>query len=177
MSDVKNVPLKSTPNDFKEGKNKVLNEDQAELNAAAAPVISMESLQQEFERDVRKEFGTSEVEVGTISYEADRLAAKEAEKTRTITVPTDVTNTDRKYIHELSRNLGLKNTSASKGESRCITVTEQINTGVFKRVRVRIPDTDVGGRQVELGARLVVDSMPYVHSVSSVYKADKVFKG
>ena len=96
MSDVKNVPLKSTPNDFKEGKNKVLNEDQAELNAAAAPVISMESLQQEFERDVRKEIGTSEVEVGTISYEADRLAAKEAEKTRTITVPTDVTNTDRK---------------------------------------------------------------------------------
>ena len=51
------------------------------------------------------------------------------------------------YVHELSRNLGLKSKSSGKGDSRCITVTKNMDTGVVQRAV--IPDLNVGGKQAE----------------------------
>ena len=48
--------------------------------------------------------------------------------TRTsLTMPTDLSNTERKFLHSLAGQLGLKSKSSGKGENRCITVTRMSN--------------------------------------------------
>ena len=41
-----------------------------------------------------------------------------------ITLPSNLTNTQRKFVHELSKQMGLKSKSHGKGEQRCITVSK-----------------------------------------------------
>ena len=48
--------------------------------------------------------------------------------TRTsLTMPTDLSNTERKFLHSLAGQLGLKSKSSGKGENRCITVSRMSN--------------------------------------------------
>ena len=51
-----------------------------------------------------------------------------------IAMPSDLTNTERKYIHELARGLGLKSKSEGKGENRFIKVWKLETGGKREKV-------------------------------------------
>lgn len=44
-----------------------------------------------------------------------------------VTFPTTLTNIERKFLHKLAEELGLKSQSKGKGEDRCITVTKPVS--------------------------------------------------
>ncbi|KAL9179975.1 hypothetical protein ACHAXT_007945 [Thalassiosira profunda] len=49
---------------------------------------------------------------------------RETDGEESITLPSDLTNTQRKFVHELSKKMGLKSKSHGKGEGRRITVSK-----------------------------------------------------
>lgn len=49
---------------------------------------------------------------------------RETENQDSITMPPDLTNTQRKFVHELSRQLGLKSKSYGKGEERRVVISK-----------------------------------------------------
>ncbi len=52
------------------------------------------------------------------------LDLRENESVDKIEMPTDLSNTERKFLHELASQLGLKSKSTGKGEDRRITITK-----------------------------------------------------
>jgi hypothetical protein len=54
------------------------------------------------------------------------MALRESgEETTSATLPPDLTNTERKFVHSLSMQFGLVSKSHGKGEKRCITVSKR----------------------------------------------------
>ena len=49
--------------------------------------------------------------------------------TDSITLPADLTNTQRKFVHELSKQMGLKSKSYGKGEGRRVVVSKVLGSG------------------------------------------------
>jgi hypothetical protein len=76
--------------------------------------------------------GEKGADIHTVSEE-DRIrltrvlmALRESdEDTASTTLPPDLTNTERKFVHSLSMQLGLVSKSYGKGEKRCITVSKR----------------------------------------------------
>ena len=77
--------------------------------------------------------GQKGADVHTVS-ESDRIRFtqllidfREDHSRDSLTMPTDLTNTERKFLHSLAGQLGLKSKSSGKGENRCITVSRMSN--------------------------------------------------
>ena len=77
--------------------------------------------------------GQKGADVHTVS-ESDRIRFtqllidfREGRSRDSLTMPTDLTNTERKFLHSLAGQLGLKSKSSGKGENRCITVSRMSN--------------------------------------------------
>jgi hypothetical protein len=52
------------------------------------------------------------------------MSLRETDNQDSITMPPDLTNTQRKFVHELARQLGLKSKSYGKGEDRRVVVSK-----------------------------------------------------
>lgn len=52
------------------------------------------------------------------------MRLRENDNEESITLPADLTNTQRKFVHELSKQLGLKSKSYGKGEARKVVVSK-----------------------------------------------------
>lgn len=59
-----------------------------------------------------------------IQLDALLLNLRESETETILTMPADLTNTQRKYVHELAKKLGLKSKSYGKGEARKVVVSK-----------------------------------------------------
>ena len=77
--------------------------------------------------------GQKGADVHTVS-ESDRIRFtqilidfREDHSRESLTMPPDLTNTERKFLHSLAGQLGLKSKSSGKGENRCITVSRLSN--------------------------------------------------
>jgi len=57
-----------------------------------------------------------------IRYTKMLVKFRENTKSESLEMPSDLTNTERKFMHQLCMQLGLKSKSTGKGENRCITV-------------------------------------------------------
>ena len=68
-----------------------------------------------------------------------------------MTMPADLTNTQRKYVHELAKKLGLKSKSYGKGDERKVVVSkiDDAKSGGFGGEDTIIPTIDIGSKGEE----------------------------
>ena len=96
-----------------------------------------------------------------------------------MTMPADLTNTQRKYVHELAKKLGLKSKSYGKGDERKVVVSkiDEAKSGGFGGEDNIIPTIDIGTKGEEaLRGHLrkfppnEVDKMECIETGSSLLK-------
>ena len=74
---------------------------------------------------------------------------RETEEGDSIALPADLTNTQRKFVHELARRLGLESKSHGKGEERRVVVTKASKRGGGITDYGAVPRVDVGKKGEE----------------------------
>jgi hypothetical protein len=100
--------------------------------------------------------GEKGADVHTVS-ETDRIRFtrvlmdfRENDEKERLELPTTLTNTERKFVHEIAGQLGLKSKSTGKGESRRISVTKlNAAAGVRKHEEEALPVLLVGRQGTE----------------------------
>ena len=151
MSDVKNdLPLNSIPSISEEGRKIVLNEDQAEVNAAAVPANYSEWLQHKIET-AKQEGGrlaapelAEQCEEGSIGFDKSRALINE------FSVNQEWVVIDEDALRESASRLGMVNglqvVSALDGDTTLIQVTPPL--------QLRIEDGSCMGLSVHINTRL-----------------------
>lgn len=74
---------------------------------------------------------------------------REGEETR-LELPTTLTNTERKFIHELAAQLGLVSKSTGKGENRRIVVTKRAETKKKTGDEEAMPELNIGKSGIKI---------------------------
>jgi len=111
-----------------------------------------------------KRNGEKGAEVHTVSEEVRirftklMLDLRENENVDKIEMPTDLTNTERKFLHQLASQLGLISKSTGKGEERRIIVRKMNNTGQGKDKN----DNDSDVPMLKMGQKAVSELATYV---------------
>ena len=76
------------------------------------------------------------------------ISLRESDTETSVTLPADLTNTQRKYVHELAKKLGLKSKSYGKGDDRKVVVSKIDDSKGSGGFEENIPEIDVGrGRE------------------------------
>lgn len=78
------------------------------------------------------------------------LNLRESETETTVTMPADLTNTQRKYVHELAKKLALKSKSYGKGDDRKVVVSKVDNNMKGVMDDDNTPMLDVGPTGIEV---------------------------
>ena len=77
--------------------------------------------------------------------------------------PANLTNTERKFVHEIAGQLGLKSKSTGKGESRCIGITKLNPSARKKGEDEDLPELRVGKQGLAV-LRKHIQKFPPTHA-------------
>ena len=83
------------------------------------------------------------------------LSLREDATLTEIEMPTNLTNTERKFIHELAKNFGLNSKSHGKGDDRRIKISKIVAKKVVAGVHTNNPNGDENGTGDAVGDTIV----------------------
>jgi len=89
---------------------------------------------------------------------------RETDNQDSITMPPDLTNTQRKFVHELAKQLGLKSKSYGKGEERRVVINKILAAGGM--------DSMMGSISIDQKERRNENDLPLAEDYKNVPKVD-----
>ena len=92
------------------------------------------------------------------------LNFRETDSQDSITMPPDLTNTQRKFVHELAKQLGLKSKSYGKGEERRVVINKILAAGGMNSM--------MGCMSIDQNERRKDNDLPLAEDYKNVPKVD-----
>lgn len=94
-----------------------------------------------------------------------------------VTMPADLTNTQRKYVHELAKKLGLKSKSYGKGDERKVVVSKIADGKTGGISEENIPTINIGSKGEEALRRHMMKFPPnQVERMESIETGSSLLK-